>query len=103
MALTGGKIIFNFAGGYLPLKGDSVAFLDPPTGVTLQNVQYGYTRAAPGFLFNVNSNGLVFTALNNAVAPIPEPATLGLLALGWLGLVKRRRRAWEAPATGSQR
>ena len=96
VALTGGQIIFNFAGGYLPVKGDSVAFLDPPTGVTLQNVQYSYTGAAPGFLFNVSStssgNGLVFTALNNAVAPIPEPATLGLLALGCLGLVKRRRR-----------
>ncbi len=95
VALTGGQVIFNFAGGYLPVKGDSVAFLDPPSGVTLQNVQYSYTGAAPGFLFNVNSNsnGLVFTALNNAVAPIPEPATLGLLAVGCLALVKRRRRA----------
>ena len=92
VAITGGTIEFDFVNGYAPKKGDTFQFIDPPQSVNLSNVDYTFTGLEPGFLFDVtpNTNGLSFTALNNAVAT-PEPAGLAIFGLG-AGLVVLRRR-----------
>ena len=99
VSLTGGTVEFDFVNHYAPQKGQTFQFIDPPQSVSVNNVNYTFTGLAPGFDFSVtpDANGLLFTALNNAVAT-PEPATLALLALGGCLILLRRRRSHKSAA-----
>lgn len=95
--ITNAVMEFDFTNGYAPTKGQQFQVIDPPQSVNLGELSYTYTGLATGFEFNIsqNSNGLLFTALNNGVAttsPTPEPASLGLLAIGTIGLLLLKRR-----------
>jgi len=93
----GGSILFIFLDGFLPKANDLVNFLFADEILGLNNVDFLYKGAAPGFEFNVvdnGSGGLQFLARNDAAA-VPEPASValfiaGLLGLGWLN---SRRKA----------
>ncbi len=95
--ISGGTIEFDFINGFAPKSGETFQFLDPPQAVNLANTAYTFTGLASGFTFGVNSdaNGLLFTALSNGVpttSPIPEPATLALLAMAGTGIKLLRKR-----------
>ena len=48
------------------------------------------------FRYRIEFSGLTTYTFCQEMTPTPEPATLGLLAVGMLGLVMRRRRAHRA-------
>ena len=95
VSFTGGTVEFDFVNHYAPQKGQTFQFIDPPQSVSVNNVSYTFTGLAPGFEFSVtpDTNGLLFTALNNAVAT-PEPADMRLMLAGSIPflLVRRKRR-----------
>ena len=96
VSISGSALEFDFVNGYAPAKGQTFQLIDPPQSVSISGATYSFTGLAPGFTFSVtpDANGLLFTALSNGVAttPIPEPASLGVFALGGLALLLANRR-----------
>jgi hypothetical protein len=97
VGISGSTLEFDFVNGYAPIAGQTFQVIDPPQSVSINDLTYDFTGLAPGFTFSVNSdaNGLLFTALSNGVAttsPIPEPATLALLAMAGTGMLLLRKR-----------
>jgi hypothetical protein len=99
VTLNGTTVQFSFIEGYAPTAGDSFEFIT--TGGVMPNltgVQYTVSGLQPGFQFNVltgASGQLVFNALTNGVALVPEPGSVGLMLLGLLGVATvtaRQRR-----------
>jgi T5SS/PEP-CTERM-associated repeat protein len=94
VALDDVLIRFIFTGGYSPLAGDTYEFLKSGTGsISNLNPLYEVFGLQPGFDYTVGGgqNGLTLVAINNGVA-VPEPGSLALLAIAFLGLVSVRGR-----------
>ncbi len=104
VSISGSVIEFDFVNGYAPTKSQTFQVIDPPQSVSISGATYSFTGLAPGFTFSVNrdANGLLFTALSNGIAtstPIPEPASLGVFALGGLALLLANRRRLRPSTT----
>jgi T5SS/PEP-CTERM-associated repeat protein len=100
VSFLGGSILFIFLDGFLPQANDAVNFLIADQILGLDNVEFLYRGAAPGFEFNVTgdgSGGLQLVARNDAIA-MPEPSTIALFAAGLasLGWMSRRRNSARA-------
>jgi hypothetical protein len=82
-AVAGPTVSFGFPGWMFP----SWAIDPGESSVTL----YVLSDAEPGMITGNVIDGTI--ASGNVVGPIPEPATLTMLALGGLAVLRRRRRA----------
>lgn len=71
-------------------------FLAPPDGIYAFSIELTLTEGANTYVSDpvwlVFNNGLTEQQHVQAMAAVPEPASLGLLAIGGLALLQRRRR-----------
>jgi len=101
--ITGGTGLLNgtlrliFLGGFAPSLGDTFNLIGGD--VTENFAQVTFVNLEPGFQYSLSGGvgGLQLTALNDAIASVPEPASVGLVALSvlLLGGLRRRRCAGE--------
>ncbi len=63
-----------------------------PTGTPIVLVGWEDLTAAQGSDFDYNDLIFAFTNLNSPTVPTPEPATLGVLGAGLIGMMLARRR-----------
>jgi hypothetical protein len=93
-SVSGGGASAVFDGDFvLDLSGASTNVGDSWTLVSAANASYGATFNIPGFIESgdVWSNGLYsFDEATGVLTVVPEPASLLLLALGGLALIRRR-------------
>jgi PEP-CTERM motif len=87
-------IFGGLAGGtgiYTPTSGDAVLGTD---GFTAWTTPGDGNSAAPNYLTNTSfvAGGSTITLTGAGFAVVPEPASIGLLGVGALGLLGRRRR-----------
>ncbi len=92
-SFTGGTILFDFIDGFLPKQNDILTFLTADDITGWSNLTFTYRGLAEGFQLAVNQTGqaLTFLALNDGHAEVPEPGTLALLGMGFLGWRRVRR------------
>jgi hypothetical protein len=83
----GGAVVLGLDGGGEPLT----LFMDIDDSVTGD-----FIFADPGFNFSTGAGFYepeAVTVTGAALTPVPEPATMSLLAIGGLALLRRRKRA----------
>jgi hypothetical protein len=96
LTILDGTILFSFEDGFLPQADDQFAFLTAASITGMENLDFAYEGAGPGFAFSVfesDDGVLSFVARNDALASVPEPNALALFVVGLLivGVGERRR------------
>jgi hypothetical protein len=77
----------DFGGTNHPAEAPDSSFTESQLGASSRYLATGYMD---GWSQEYTSNG--FSPIFTPAVPTPEPATMGLLAMGVLGLISRRRR-----------
>ncbi len=93
-ATLGGTLELNLENGFTASVGDHFNFIDAAGGIT-----GNFSNSGPldinGYVFNLTSSS---TGFGLQVTAVPEPASLGVFALGGLALLANRRRLFGGGA-----
>jgi hypothetical protein len=95
----GGAMILDFIEGFAPRMGDSYTLLTITPGHSLlsdlSDLSVEVAGLYPGWEYrldySVGDNTVLLESLSDGVSNVPEPATLSLLVLGGLALIRRRK------------